>query len=104
VGAHGGHGAPRDLRDLVDLAQLQQALQAASNAAGEQEMAGRLSPVTELVAKAWAAAFCEQAGGCVHGGRSLTAGTPVTVDLSETVAVPGHRGRQRLGMSGRSSK
>jgi len=108
----GAYGArARDMRDLVDLAQLQIGLEAALNAGGNGEI--RLSPVFELVARAWATAFCEQAGGCARGqlldaaGRSRTPSRPTptyTVDLAETVAVPGHRGRQRLGLSGRSQR
>ena len=56
----------------------------------------RFLPDFELAASAWATAFCEQAGGCASGTRA--------VDLTETVAVPGHRGRQRLGLSGRSQR
>jgi hypothetical protein len=89
---------PRDMRDLEDLAQLQFGLEAASNAAGNRENAGRLSAALEFVNKAWASAFCAQAGGCVRGTSTHT------VDLAETVAVPGHRGRQRLGLSGRSQR
>ena len=135
---------PPDTRDLVDLAQLHAGLEAASNA-------GRLSPLIELVSKAWAAEFCVQAGGCARDTRSAAAAIPLqgmrftsvaepvsaalgptapgavrreepldsagrrrasgsrpmlthTVDLAETVAVPGHRGRQRLGLSGRSQR
>ncbi len=143
--------APPDTRDLVDLAQLHAGLEAALNAGRNRENADRLTPVIELVSKAWAAEFCVQAGGCVRDTRSAAAGIPLrglrftsvaepvspalgptapgavrreepldsagrlrasgsrpmlthTVDLSETVAVPGHRGRQRLGLSGRSQR
>ena len=41
----------------------------------------RFLPDFELAASAWAAAFCAQAGGCAFGTR--------TVNLAETVAVPG---------------
>jgi hypothetical protein len=95
AGAHEAR-APRDMRDLVDLAQLHSGLEAASSGAGHGEIDGRFPSALELVASAWATAFCEQAGGCASGTR--------TVDLSETVAVPGHRGRQRLGLSGRSQR
>ncbi len=94
IGGADRTSATRDTRDLVDLAQLHAGLEAASNAG-----------VLELVSKAWAAEFCVQAGGCIReraaGSRSMLRHT---VDLSETVAVPGHRGRQRLGLSGRSQR
>ncbi len=60
------------------------------------ELDGRFLPDFQLAASAWAATFCEQAGRCASGTR--------TVNLAETVAVPGHRGRQRLGLSGRSQR
>ncbi len=97
--------APPDTRDLVDLAQLHAGLEAALNAGRNRENANQLTPVIDLVSKAWAAEFCVQAGGCVRGRASGS--RPMlthTVDLSETVAVPGHRGRQRLGLSGRSQR
>jgi hypothetical protein len=94
-------GAPRNTRDLEDLAQLHAGLEAA-NAGRNHANADGMSPALDWVARAWAAEFCVQAGGCARGGSSgprqmLTH----TVDLSETVAVPGHRARQRLGLSGR---
>jgi hypothetical protein len=143
--------APADTRDLVDLAQLHAGLEASVNAGRNRDNADRLSPVIELVSKAWAAEFCVQAGGCVRDTRSAAAAIPLkgmrftsiaepvsaalgptapgairseepldsagrrraagsrpmlthTVDLAETVAVPGNRGRQRLGLSGRSQR
>ena len=126
--------APPDTRDLVDLAQLHDGLEAALNAGRNRETADRLSTLIELVSKAWAAEFCVQAGGCARDTRSTAAAIPLqgmrftsiaerpsdsagrprasgsratlthTVDLAETVAVPGHRGRQRLGLSGRSQR
>ena len=104
AGANGA-SAPPNTRDLVDLAQLHAGLEAAANAGRDRETADRLSPVLQLISKAWAAEFCVQAGGCIRerasGSRSMLTHT---VDLSETVAVPGHRGRQRLGLSGRSQR
>ena len=134
IAGAGGPIAPPDTRDLVDLAQLHAGLEAALNAGGNRENADRLSPVIELVSKAWAAEFCVQAGGCARDTRSAAAAIPLqgmrftsiaerpsdsagrprasgsratlthTVDLAETVAVPGNRGRQRLGLSGRSQR
>ena len=151
IAGAGGTIAPPDTRDLVDLAQLHAGLEAALNAGRNRENADRLTPVIDLVSKAWAAEFCVQAGGCVRDARSAEAGIPLrglrftsvaepvspalgptapgairreepldsagrlrssrsrpmlthTVDLAETVAVPGHRGRQRLGLSGRSQR
>jgi len=80
----------------VSLAQLRGRLEdAALDAAGNGDADSR-SPGLEFVTSAWAAVRCEQARECVSGMR--------TVDLSETVAVPGSRGRQRLGLSGRSQR
>jgi hypothetical protein len=84
------------VRDLVDLAQLHWGMEAALSEAGKGEREGRVSPALEFVTSAWATVFCEEAGGCVSDTR--------TVDLSETVAVPGSRGRQRLGLSGRGQR
>jgi hypothetical protein len=88
---------------LVDLAQIRRALGAADPVAA----AGAL----DLVTNAWQHEFCHQVGGCATGapsgtGRAGGAGwrsaTPV-FDPSGTVGVPGNRGRQRLGQSGRGS-
>jgi hypothetical protein len=129
-----------DVRDLVDLAQLQLGLRQALRAAGREDRP-RMTGATELVARAWATAFCEQAGGCVRKIQRLDAGVDATtrpegfrfasraaapeeyatgdrggfvaagsmssttsVDLSEAVAVPGERGRQRLGLSARAAR
>lgn len=80
----------------LSLAQLRLRLaDAALDAPGNGEVDSR-SPGLEFVASAWASVSCEQAGGCASGTRM--------VDLSETAAVPGSRGRQRLGLSGRSQR
>lgn len=132
--------APRDaadVRDLVDLAQVQVELQHAVRASGS-----RMDGAAGLITEAWAAVFCEQAGGCVNRIQRIDAGAgartsdaafrfvsmadgaraghdtldrarsaaprpavaATAVDLSESVAVPAHRGRQRLGLTARSAR
>jgi hypothetical protein len=88
---------------LLELAQIRRALGAADPDAAEGAL--------DLVTNAWQHEFCRQVGGCATGapsgaGRAGGAGwlsaAPV-FDPSGTVGVPGNRGRQRLGQSGRGS-
>lgn len=103
AGDEGGRTAGSDLALLVDLARIRRALQAADSTAA--------AGAVDLVTNAWQYEFCRLAGACVTGGpsgagRAGGAGwsnaTPV-FDPSGTVGVPGNRGRQRLGQSGRGS-
>lgn len=103
VSSERGSAASFDPELLVDLAQIRRALWAADPDAA----AGAL----DLVTNAWQHEFCHQVGGCATsapsgagraGGAGWRSATPA-FDPSGTVGVPGNRGRQRLGQSGRGS-